>query len=165
MIKWQTIFCFAIALLGSTWVTAQNNLVLQKQCVSVGGLNTQASSTFLIQQVWGQSSLTTSYGSNDFVGTQGFLSGALKASGSSTAPSLLLYPNPGNNVIHIEWTGYEDEEVAWSVTNLMGQEIHRDSKQKDQTTHVLPIDQWASGIYILHVIHRGMVYSYKLEKL
>jgi hypothetical protein len=76
--------------------------------------------------------------------------------------SFRMWPNPANDMIHIDLSGFE-KSVTISVVNNLGQVIYS-KNVSPQNQFVLPISNWAEGIYSVTVRDEKRVATQRLVK-
>ncbi|SCY28985.1 CotH kinase family protein [Flavobacterium caeni] len=83
----------------------------------------------------------------------------LGAEGFASAPGIVAWPNPANDVLAIR-TAQPMKKV--SVFNLMGQVVFEATV--DGTQQQLPVHDWASGVYIVKVTGESFAERIKITK-
>ena len=68
--------------------------------------------------------------------------------------NLLLYPNPTNGKVNIEFNSYTSEDVSYSVINLIGEKVFEGNFSSVVGNNILTIDisQFPNAIYTLKLI-------------
>ncbi len=76
------------------------------------------------------------------------------------SPTLNIFPNPADEVIHLEWAGNREAEVkVWSVT---GQLIHSATEATGKLR--LSAGNWSNGVYVVEIKSGGSVERTRLVK-
>jgi len=65
---------------------------------------------------------------------------------------MLVYPNPANGIINIDFGNYYHENFVIKVYDLLGNEVKNYGHQGGSTNHVqMDMGDFANGFYILHI--------------
>lgn len=80
---------------------------------------------------------------------------AIPGSKSKEGLTVRVYPNPVKDVLNVK----ADRQSYLTITNLLGQEIHRGGYQNQ-----LQVGTWSSGIYLLKVESKGTTKTVKFIK-
>ena len=68
------------------------------------------------------------------------------------AGDILVYPNPANGIINIDFGNYYHENFVIKVYDLLGNEVKNYGHQGGSTNHVqMDMGDFANGFYILHI--------------
>lgn len=94
----------------------------------------------------------------EFMGSYGNLLPLVTGIEEHSKKSLLVSPNPFNEVIHVSGA---NEGMEYSITNLLGQEL---IKGKSMNTKIENLGKLPSGIYILNVKTDNQRATFKLLK-
>ena len=67
--------------------------------------------------------------------------------------SLLVYPNPGANELHLDFSTLEQDWMELRVINLQGKPVLwlQNIGELDQRKQVVDISTWLSGLYFVVV--------------
>ncbi len=71
--------------------------------------------------------------------------------------NLLVYPNPSNNVIYVEFIKENLGNLTITVTNVFGKELYRQEQFTQDLTFasMINVQSYAEGIYFLNINHAG----------
>lgn len=73
-----------------------------------------------------------------------------------------IYPNPSNNIINIEFSGIENEElIDISVFNMLGQTVHSESLSNTKKLQISSCN-WAKGLYNIRVNSKNKMATNKI---
>jgi bilirubin oxidase len=73
-----------------------------------------------------------------------------------------IYPNPSNNIINIEFSGIENEEIIdISVFNMLGQTVHSESISNTNKLQISSYN-WVKGLYNIRVNSKDKTTTNKL---
>ncbi|HNZ44279.1 MAG TPA: T9SS type A sorting domain-containing protein, partial [Bacteroidales bacterium] len=68
------------------------------------------------------------------------------------ADDILVYPNPANGIINIDFGSYYHENVAIKVYDLLGNEVKSFNHRGGSTNHLqMDLGGFANGFYVLHI--------------
>lgn len=72
-------------------------------------------------------------------------------------PDLLIYPNPSNDIIHLEFTKQNTEHLTITITNVLGEEIYREENDSQDLTFKTSINikGLPKGIYFVRANNAG----------
>ena len=81
--------------------------------------------------------------------------------------SLLVYPNPGANELHLDFSTLEQDWMELRVSDLQGRSLLwlQNVRVPDQSTRVVDISTWLSGLYFVVVKGEKGVFTQKFVKL
>ena len=81
--------------------------------------------------------------------------------------SLLVYPNPGENELHLDFSTLEQDWMELRVINLQGKPVLwlQNIGELDQRKQVVDISTWLSGLYFVVVKGEKGVFTQKFVKL
>jgi hypothetical protein len=76
---------------------------------------------------------------------------------------VLVYPNPGNNFVHIQLNLSQSTPFRVQITDLNGREIYQNEYQNGKQNIRLPTRNWQNGIYYLSIIQKNtLIHSEKM---
>ncbi|MFK7971187.1 MAG: hypothetical protein AB8F95_12505 [Bacteroidia bacterium] len=79
---------------------------------------------------------------------------------------LLIAPNPASDITYAHWLTEEPGEAVFSLRDAQGRLIRQWTSMQPEMTFVIPLQELASGMYYLDVLHHGrMLEGKKLVKL
>lgn len=99
-------------------------------------------------------SFTFHYGGSEFTITQDWQTGLL-----TLGESILVYPNPANDFVIVDGI---HEEIEYTITNMLGQEIL--SGTIDNQQNEISLYACTSGVYVLRFVKNKAMYSMQLIK-
>jgi hypothetical protein len=78
---------------------------------------------------------------------------------------VIVYPNPANNLIWLQFKEVEPLPVSVTITNVQGQVYFKD--EYDGYQHMLPFDlyNYPQGIYIINIKRGNRIYNLKISVL
>lgn len=81
--------------------------------------------------------------------------------------SLLVYPNPGANELHLDFSTLEQDWMELRVSDLQGKPVLwlQNIGVLDQSKQVINISTWLSGLYFVVVKGEKGVFTQKFVKL
>jgi hypothetical protein len=74
----------------------------------------------------------------------------------SSSNDFLLYPNPGNGIINIEFSRITESPTKLKLLNMQGLIVYKDIIQENTLYHELNVSNLQSGIYILQIGNSGV---------
>jgi hypothetical protein len=85
----------------------------------------------------------------------------------NSAQNFLLYPNPGNNLIHLHAIFIEAEFVRISISNLNGQNFLQERRKMEPGLNKtsLNVENLAPGIYLINVEIKSGNLQFKWVKI
>ncbi|MFK8006077.1 MAG: T9SS type A sorting domain-containing protein [Saprospiraceae bacterium] len=151
-----------------SWNTSLGQTML-KQTLGINGKSEfiyANNKSYFFQQSIGQASVINTFNANNHQLRQGFLQpikAALINSGFDTTIDVLLYPNPFDETINLEFEEVLIDEIIITLHNIIGQQIHQEKFAPTENLtfqfHNLPI-----GTYILRGHMRSQTFALKIIK-
>ena len=88
------------------------------------------------------------------------------AAGEKARAKVVVYPNPSQEELYIYYHNPKQPYAAtFRIWNMQGQEIVGRNALTSGTTYILPVRDWASGVYFVQVQdEKGNVYTEKFIK-
>jgi len=83
---------------------------------------------------------------------------------ADTKVSIDLYPNPTNGIVNYNFKAGNQSNVKITVFNSMGQEVYEKDfgKVSGMFSETLDLQNYAKGIYIVHLVSGGKLYQQKV---
>ena len=169
MVKQLTLFIFVLISLSSglTLLKAQNTLYVKERTGTqtayplsgIRKLNFSAD-TVKITKTGGETQNYT-LGDVRFFSFKNYFLG-IPDPGSDQKDALRLYPNPVNNILHIEYTGKQSKEVTIEILDLQGRVLQSCSFQNRKA--IMDISNLNVGIYICRLYGNSEVIVRKFIK-
>ena len=80
--------------------------------------------------------------------------------------SVVVYPNPARDYVHLNFTLLNQENVTVSIVNYLGKEVYFDqlgTVSAGQNTMMLPMEELSSGVYTVKLLVGDQVYPHKVN--
>jgi hypothetical protein len=65
--------------------------------------------------------------------------------------NLKLYPNPSTDVVNIDLSAYQNQQVTIQVNNTVGQTIFNEKITNPGLNKVINTNDWSEGMYIVNI--------------
>lgn len=80
--------------------------------------------------------------------------------------NILIYPNPGENEMYLDFSNFQQEVVEIQVTDLQGRLIFADKNlaASDQKKMTIDVKPWRSGLYFIAVKGTKSIFTQKFAK-
>lgn len=75
-----------------------------------------------------------------------------------------MYPNPAQDYLYVTGSGFGSNEVQLILFNTLGQEIWNQSILSEEFNTKVPMYYLTGGVYILKLVSKGQMHTYKLLK-
>ncbi|CAM3685467.1 hypothetical protein FSS13T_14170 [Flavobacterium saliperosum S13] len=79
-------------------------------------------------------------------------------------PEFIVYPNPANEFITVEFTGSASENFELTLTDMTGKSVFHEKISSDKQSKTINISDFASGVYFLKANIKGKQYFRKIIK-
>ncbi len=122
--------------------------------------------SYFFQQSIGQASVINTYQSDNYQLRQGFLQpikAALVNSGFDTELDVLVYPNPFDETIHLNFEEILIDVITISLHHITGQLIYQATHDPNENL-TLEFDNLPIGAYVLRGQMRSQTFAIKLIK-
>ena len=73
---------------------------------------------------------------------------------NNSIPVISVFPNPGNGQVKIGLKGIESKRIELSVTDLLGQELHKETVEVNDNFIDLNLNVKA-GVYFIKILETG----------
>lgn len=162
----KSILLFVLAMLGSALLFGQS---MVKQTLSQNGSSDfiyANNKSYFFQQSIGQASVINTYGTDNHQLRQGFLQpikAALVNSGFDTEIEVLVYPNPFQENLNLNFEETLTDVITISLHHITGQLLSQSTYDPVESLS-LQFDNLPIGAYVLRGQMRSQTFSIKLIK-